>query len=325
MSQDNSRSTFRCIGKGSCGSVWAQNEFQAIKREDCHPERSVQNDFNMHRRLLEALEASRHLTKMCVPRCHELIQNDNTRWWDEHGPNFPASYSHCKTLISERIPALNATARQHLIQAFCPTERQEFVKSNPSDQDCLVRLYLGRRRHTARSERPSKLNIFSLRNFPLHLDQVELLGLDALPYAKIMAETLAVMHWAAGIDGNDVEFVLASPRCGDDSTTTFDSPSIGRHALWVLDFDCCRSMTPDEHGVEQACGAFFRNDPYYPRPNPANEGDDRLWLEFRRHFIETSRNLLGSDSELPEMLMTRIEAVAMEKRREQVAAASNHA
>jgi hypothetical protein len=152
-----------------------------------------------------------------------------------------------------------------------------------------------------------------------------MLGLDTLlvPYAKIMAEALAIMHWAAGIDANDVEFVLASPRSGELENSTFDVPSIGAHAMWVLDFDCCRPITLDEQGVEQACKAFFRNDPYYPRPNPSNHEDQQLWLAFRLHFIQISRSILTSDAaELPEMLMTRIEAECADRRQRQAVAAA---
>ena len=40
---------------------------------------------------------------------------------------------------------------------------------------------------------------------------------DITGYARSMAEALAVMHWDAGVDGNDVEFVLAAPN--DFNTT----------------------------------------------------------------------------------------------------------
>jgi hypothetical protein len=51
---------------------------------------------------------------------------------------------------------------------------------------------------------------FSLRNFCLFLDQIEDLALDPSEYAEAMADALAIMHWSAGIDANDVEFVLGS-------------------------------------------------------------------------------------------------------------------
>ncbi|KAK7184323.1 hypothetical protein PSPO01_09700 [Paraphaeosphaeria sporulosa] len=37
---------------------------------------------------------------------------------------------------------------------------------------------------------------------------MEALGIDARSYVKAMAEALAMMHWGARIDANDVGFVL---------------------------------------------------------------------------------------------------------------------
>lgn len=90
-----------------------------------------------------------------------------------------------------------------------------------------------------------------------------------------MGETLAIMHWAAQVDGNDVEFVVAPPRqprqITADSSEVLpaltSSDTFGEHAVWILDFDCCRDMPMDESGIEQAWRAFYKNDPFYPRPN----------------------------------------------------------
>ena len=73
------------------------------------------------------------------------------------------------------------------------------AKSDPDNQDCLIRLYLGARQ----SESPD-----SLRNFPLHLDLLEEIGLDIVAYAASMVIGLAVMHWGAFVNGMDCEFVL---------------------------------------------------------------------------------------------------------------------
>jgi hypothetical protein len=51
----------------------------------------------------------------------------------------------------------------------------------------------------------SRFQRFSLRNVPLHIDQMETVGLDAKAYAETMAEALALMHWDARFDANDVE------------------------------------------------------------------------------------------------------------------------
>jgi hypothetical protein len=41
------------------------------------------------------------------------------------------------------------------------------------------------------------------------MEQLGISTNDMHQYAQSMAEALAMMHWVAGIDGNDVEFVLA--------------------------------------------------------------------------------------------------------------------
>ena len=134
--------------------------------------------------------------------------------------------------------------------------------------------------------------------------------IDMAGYARTMANSLAMMHWLARVDANDVEFVIASPREDDLLEATFTSASLGQHALWILDFDCCSLMAMDEKGVNQAVAAFFKNDPYYPRPGSENPHDQELWVIFRARFVETSFEMLRDEPDLahlPEQLMDKIE------------------
>jgi hypothetical protein len=108
---------------------------------------------------------------------------------------------------------------------------------------------------------------------------MEQLGIDVPIYAHMMAEALAMMHWHGEIDANDVEFVLAPPR---ESTGSMLSNILGDHAVWLLDFDCCRRMSMDEDGADRAVVAFFRNDPYLPRPGQS------IWKNFRDKYLSTS-------------------------------------
>jgi hypothetical protein len=91
---------------------------------------------------------------------------------------------------------------------------------------------------------------------------MEDLCLDILAYAMTMADALALMYWGAGVDLDDVEFVLAPPR--SMSSPTFLSEYLGEHVMWILDFDRVKHMSMDGDGLEQACAAFFRNDPTTP-------------------------------------------------------------
>ena len=172
--------------------------------------------------------------------------------------------------------------------------------------------YLGRRRHGNGSERPKRFEAFSLKNFPLHLDQMEQLDLDVVSYAGTMAEALAIMHRQGEIDANDVEFVLAPPPNLDQPSFSnrWTSHFLSEHRMWMLDFDCCRSMSMDDSGVRQAVNAFFRNDPFYPRPVANGPRDQALWEVFRLRYLQTSYNVLINDPQrlsLPEAFIEKIE------------------
>lgn len=102
--------------------------------------------------------------------------------------------------------------------------------------------------------------------------------------------------------------MLAPPRNPDSAQ--FQSLLLGDHSLWILDFDRCCDIALSEEGVEQDCAAFFRNDPYYPRPGRGNSKDQRLWEMFRERFLEVSKGIFGKgngDVRFAEMLMGRIE------------------
>ena len=60
---------------------------------------------------------------------------------------------------------------------------------------------------------------------------MEVLNLDVKSYAEAMAEALALMHWGARTDANDVEFVLAPPREEHASPSAFQSEYLGIHCM----------------------------------------------------------------------------------------------
>ncbi|KAL1797141.1 hypothetical protein ACET3X_003747 [Alternaria dauci] len=321
MPQSNAQ--YRCIGKGFCGSVWTletpQNQDDrriAIKREDGGPGRSVTNDYNMHLRILHSASQQPPSMPLSIPSCHNLIQPDDT-WWLSNLHHFPSGYTACRALISERIPKIPRPISDKIVDLFCAGNAplSTFVKGNPDDNACLIRPYLGhRRRHRQEGQSNSRFQRFSLRNVPLHIDQMEALGLDSKAYAETMAEALALMHWGAEIDANDVEFVLAPPRSEHTQSMVFQSDYMGTHCMWILDFDCCRPMSMDVEGVEQACAAFFRNDPFYPRPGTGETADEELWAVFKRRFLESSYRFLSTEKQhlwnLVDRLMGRIEEEA---------------
>ncbi|MCJ1411790.1 hypothetical protein MMC19_005882 [Ptychographa xylographoides] len=295
---------FRRIGQGFCGTVWTTStgsaDTYAIKREDGGPGRSLFNDYNMHKIILENLTVSQ--TRISVPGCHQYVSSDDRTWWNERISGFPKDFQvPCNALVTDRIVPFPQAVRDFLIDAYCAEPLRSSIKISEPDQDCLIRPYLGRRRRIAKQ---SKFHGFSLRNYPLHIDQIEELALDGAVYARIMAETLADLYWRAQVDANDIEFVLAplkdaqtiqiEERSAHD--TTIRSQILGEHVVWILDFDCCKHMALNETGVQQAVDAFYRNDPFYPRPGRHNIKDQALWSEFRYRFLEASSAIFSQGS-----------------------------
>lgn len=208
----------------------------------------------------------------------------------------------CNTLLTDRIQQFPEFVQNTIIDMYCPESLKSSIRLSEPDRDSLIRPYLGRRRCFGVQ---SRFKAFSLRNYPLHVDRIEDLSLDEFLYARIIAKTLAVLYWKAHIDANDVEFVLAPPPSSDRAVPTnealapqsiISSDTLGEHVVWMLDFDCCRRMPLDEKGVEQAVEAFYRNDPFYPRPRQGNSKDQALWTFFKDRFLEASEAILEHGS-----------------------------
>lgn len=97
---------------------------------------------------------------------------------------------------------------------------------------------------------------------------------------------------------------------------SFHSDVLGEYTIWLLDFDCCHPMTMDDTGVSQAVTAFFRNDPFFPRPGHAADTlDEALWTQFRDRFLNTSAEILGSGplKDLPGKFVASAESIGRER------------
>lgn len=309
---------YRCIGKGLCGSVWALGSTDvdtgtAVKREDGAPDRSATNDYNMHLSILRSSLTHPLSTPLSIPKCHQLFQATDT-WWQTRLPQFPVGYSASKLSSLNASQKVPRSTSNKIVVLFCTgnTPLSDFVKTNADNDACLIRPYLGRRRRYKYGASTSMFQRFSLRDVPLHVDQMEALDLDTNAYAETMTDALALMHWGAKIDANDVEFVLAPSREIQPSGSPVSrSDHLGSHSMWILDFDCCRDLSMDDAGIEQACAAFHKNDPFYPRPGSDEAADERLSVIFKKRFLQTSGTMLGEGSEdkryLAEKLVETIE------------------
>ncbi|KAJ5378111.1 Protein of unknown function DUF3669 zinc finger protein [Penicillium cataractarum] len=285
-------SKLHMIGTDFCGTVWASSEGgSAYKREDGSPFRSLQNDYNKHKLVLQSLQKFNKVSHSMNPQiqvldCRRFITR-NSDWWVSNLQAFPPRYTACNVLESRRIPPLPARTRRLRIHKYClPQMAHDIMESKPS-KDCLIRTYLGRRRLWREFSNFSQIQVFSLRNFPLHANQMDELDIsleDRQQYARIMAKTLAIMHWIANIDGNDTEFVLAPLNENNKRSVDIILNISGGNSVWVLDFDCCKDMSVDEAGVRQGVTAFWRNDPFYPRPIM----EPLLWAAFRVEYLQSS-------------------------------------
>ena len=166
---------------------------------------------------------------------------------------------------------------------------------------------------------------------------MEELGLPVEQYASAMADMMAFLHWDAEVDAGDVEFVLARPRhpaaqsastlsIGSKALTPGEEGPLGSHAMWLVNFDCCEKMalpttedadeTDETEFLTTAARAFWRNDPYYPRP-PADHtpdsdlADGKLWEGFRKRYTQTSEEILERKGEDERVKMLPGKAMAM--------------
>lgn len=253
--------------------------------------------------------------------------------WAKILPRLPAGSAPCHALVSERIVPFSRKVRQMLVREFWSGAGDDIsaIVDDKRNEHCLIRPYLGRRRRRQNEGRRSMFRSISVRNFPLHIDQLEQLRLPAEQYALAMADTLAFLHWEVKVDATDVEFVLGLPRTTTTTgvVTEIPRPSIGTqeftagvlgpHAMWLLDFDCCRPLPMGEEGVRVAAERFWRNDPFYPNPDYKCPGDERLWRVFRDRFLEASSEILREEAEevrrLPGMLLVEriVETVGVYK------------
>lgn len=330
--QDNSEQpenqSYRSVGAGSCGVIYECTGTTFAFKVARNDNLQLWNDFQMHSLVMAMFDKHKQLTAdICVPRCKTFILPDDKDWWAANISNFPEDVQASMVLWAERILPLPKIVRELLLTEYCPAHLLERARTDPMNSDCLVRLYLGRRRRTETTSRPQRF--FTLRNLPLYLDQILDLQLEVDEFASNMAKALAVMHWEAKIDADDVEFVLGrSPTFSapvreldlavilamKQPTSTLNmtnsAPNFCRRKvhMWLLDFNLCGSISMDEQGVDKAVKAFYKNDPYFPLPLAEASRDQQLWKTFRDQYLRASDKLLGAGParELPNQFIKKV-------------------
>ncbi|KAH0341319.1 hypothetical protein KCU83_g9655, partial [Aureobasidium melanogenum] len=290
------------IGKGQCGTVYTMSSPELVNKTPNSTSKiaELRCEHRSHVNIMEAFHSAPGAlsSKALVPQVYTFrdLPYDDEGQIDERIDLLPdQGYG----IISERVFPLHDPIPMALLESFVPDfseSQQETCLSNSTNNNCLVRIYLGRR-GVSRSKVCAE--DMSLRNFPLHVDEMERLCLPITAYITTMAQSLALMHWKAGTDGNDVEFVLGdSFRMG----THRDGQTV---SVWLLDFNQCRDFSHDQAGLKQLVDGFWWNDPYYPRPSSSNSQDKAWWNTFLSKYLDASALL--TDSKMPRQFIQAVE------------------
>jgi hypothetical protein len=229
-----------------------------------------------------------------VPQLHGIVDEGSTQFWQDNIAKFPEGQRQKGTLVRmERILPLPKVIRKALVVHFYPWKggvvdyaKVDAIVAETPNKHCLTRTYLGK-------DKWAYTESFSLRNLPLCLESMERLCLDVTGLATSMGKAFAIMHWGAGIDGDDVEFVLGtSPEQGDE-IAAFDS----QHRvvqLYLIDFGQCAKvdLSGDVEMVYQKFrGAMVMGDNQYFIPHYRKSPG--LWGAFKDGYTEAGRAIVA--------------------------------
>ncbi|KAK3497419.1 zinc finger protein-domain-containing protein [Neurospora hispaniola] len=310
--QANEAHSFRKIGAGACGAIFAQEGKSVVVKLAKDPNsQELWNDFQQHRKISRLFNRVYHVEEVRVPKLLGFVPPKNSEFWDAEPGLTKAAENICTVptyaLLAERILPLPRSTRHLLIEKYCAPRGKQKALADPANNDCLVRVYLGS------TNGKSSGMFFSLRNLKLHLNQLIELNLDIEALASRMGIALAVMHWGANTDARDVEFVLGSSstkkatleddldNIEDDAEARYVGPSTYRGLedffcreteMWVLDFNQVRNITLDDAGVALAVEAVKLNDPYFPKPLKESEVEKHAWKAFTVSYLENSTTIL---------------------------------
>ncbi|KAJ5554885.1 hypothetical protein N7461_003355 [Penicillium sp. DV-2018c] len=310
---------FIVIGRGTCGSIFeipgTDSAYKKGRDKD-----SLWNDANLTNTACRAVKETKaclqelfpNVTIPQVPLVTGWISESNLEnWWRQNLPRFPADTQSGYLFQVQRIWPLPRPAREALIRLYFPRKLHRAAYEDPDNRACLVRPYLGQRR----AQRDLSSPALSLQNFPLYLDQIEELQLEAVQLSEEMAIGLAIIHWKACLDGMDMEFVLGRATTDEElpsviedfrAVEPFSVPAgvIRRRQvhLWMLDFDKADQLKLKESWkpcCDRMVTAVTANDPYFPNPASTGDLERRLWDTFERAYLLASSTLLLTQKGLP--------------------------
>ncbi|KAK1252201.1 hypothetical protein MKX08_003388 [Trichoderma sp. CBMAI-0020] len=309
--RENVYAPYEKIGAGTCGTIFAQEGQPFVVKVAKTDSNTLWNDFGMHASIADQFRIW-NVVEVKIPACYYFVPKKHP-YFDDNPSLAQAAKQVCNTpksaLVSERIFPLPLKTRNLLIDKFCSEKAKNAARNDPANRDCLVRVYLG-------SMHGLIGRYFSLRNFRLHLNQMEKLKMDAKLIAGRIATALAVMHWAAKTDARDVEFVLASSsdkiserfiglEVRSLEEPVYTGPPSNIHDdfftrttdLWVLDFNQVQPITMDEAGVAKAVDAYKFNEPYFPRPLRESRIEKVVWNEFVEQYLGAAHMIIREEAD----------------------------
>ena len=289
------------IGSGLQGVVFEQvGEACVFKKENTgnqYRTTSLRNEYPLHQAAWTTFERYRTITntKIQVPEPLEFLPNTpNSAFWLSVLPKMPAEYRAPGDILRmQRILPLPKIVRRGLVAHLCAQERYietpetTRILDNPQNKHCLARIYLGK--HTGPYDTHAPL-----RNFPLYLDTMKRIGLDITSLATELGIAYAILHWGAGINGDDVEFVFGTSALGPTENSA--NPGFQHRAIgaFLLDFGQCEMVDLNEEpeNVYQSFkGAMVTGDNQSFIPHYAT--DPELFNAFKMSYIETGKKLLS--------------------------------
>ncbi|KAK4442730.1 hypothetical protein QBC34DRAFT_443925 [Podospora aff. communis PSN243] len=272
------------IGKGLQGAVFEQP--LAMKKEHGHNVNLPTNllhEASLHRSVYDAFAKYDVIgSEVKVPQLFRTILNTDT-FWDENLSKFPAEYRQPGTMVQmERILPLPRIIRRSFIVQFYPNngvpldaDSVDEILHETANKHCLARTYLGRKTGPISSSRG-----FSLRNIPLSLDTMLELELDVKGLANPIGQAFAIMHWGAGVNGDDVEFVLGTSALEDESQGGALGLQHRAVGFYLLDFGQCDAVDLEDE----------KDDVYQAFKGAMVTGDNQLFIP---HF-QRSRDIFES-------------------------------
>ncbi len=163
---------FREIGTGSIGKVFEHpGTVWAYKLPMIDNVTKLWNNYVMTQRIENSFNVLGHKAgQVLIPHTPRYAQAHTAGFWDNNLERFPFTDQFQRrprdVMCVERILPLPKPTRERLIDLYCPEKHREAAKEYGPNKDCLIKPLFGRKRQSTNS----RVQIFSLRNFNLHLD-----------------------------------------------------------------------------------------------------------------------------------------------------------